>query len=195
MPELRHIAVLIDPAVSTNAESAETGIMVGGVTKDGTTYILEDATIAGTPSEWAEQAVRVAAKHDADVIAVEDNQGGDLLEHVLREAQIHARRRFRIERVRATRSKWHRWGMAATTWEQGRVIHVGTPRQFVQLEHQLLSMTPDLAEKKQKLDRGDAAVWLVLYLSGVKADSRISDALGNRDAWAEIRKQMRRRSR
>lgn len=191
VPELRRVIVVVDPAVSVHDKSDETGIVAAGLGVDGKVYLLADASGRYSPAAWAEQALRLATLHGASEICVEDNQGGDLVEFALREVQSRARSRFRVERVRATKSKAHRWSMAALAWERGGVIHCGSPRGWVKTEHQLLQMTDLGAGSADLLDRGDAACWAVLRLAGARSDARAPRALANASAWAEIAKRLR----
>ncbi len=58
--QLRRIVVAIDPAMSTNEGSDETGIVVAGVDRDGHGYILEDLSGRYAPHEWAAKAVIIS---------------------------------------------------------------------------------------------------------------------------------------
>lgn len=41
--------------------------------------LLEDASVRGTPADWATAAVRAFARHQADLIVGEANNGGDMV--------------------------------------------------------------------------------------------------------------------
>ena len=55
--------------------------------EDGAAYVLEDASIAGAgPERWAQAAADAAARHGADRVIAEANNGGAMVESVLRAA-------------------------------------------------------------------------------------------------------------
>ncbi len=56
-PDLVRIVVAIDPAVTSDEKSDETGIIIAGRGADDRGYILHDATMKGRPAEWARRAV------------------------------------------------------------------------------------------------------------------------------------------
>ncbi|MCG7854034.1 MAG: phage terminase large subunit, partial [Methanosarcinaceae archaeon] len=92
--------VAIDPAVTNNEHSDETGIIVAA--KKGTGMIvLEDLSTKATPNEWARIAISAYYKHDADSIVVEVNNGGDMIKTIL--SQLDPT--IRIKEVRATKGK------------------------------------------------------------------------------------------
>ena len=126
VPDLTRIVVAVDPPVTGKAGSDECGIVVVGVVADGppsdwTAWVLEDATVAGeSPMGWAKAAVAALDRWDADRLVAEVNQGGDLVETVLR--QINPMLPFRP--VRAARGKAARAEPVAALYEQGRVRHL-----------------------------------------------------------------------
>jgi len=157
VPDLAVVAVAIDPAVSANAGSAETGIITGGIT-DGSLaeahgYVLEDNSLSGSPLEWARAAVAAYYRHKADFIVVEVNNGGDLVAANIRTIDPAVR----IVEVRATRGKFTRAEPVASLYEQGRIHHVGY---FAGLEDQLCEWVPG----DKSPDRLDALVWLFTRL-------------------------------
>ena len=56
-PPYFRVVVAIDPAVTSGESSDETGIIVAGATPDGHYYIIEDATMKGSPEAWMRKAV------------------------------------------------------------------------------------------------------------------------------------------
>lgn len=154
-PELSRVVVAIDPAISATAKSDETGINVSGKAgKD--KYVLEDASGTYTPEQWASEAIKQAKKWDADCIVGEKNQGGDMVESVLRSAGWNGR----IKLVTATKGKYVRAEPIYAEYEQGKVFHVGYHNK---LESQMCAFTSDL---KNSPDRVDALVWGLTELSG-----------------------------
>lgn len=154
-PRLSRIVVSIDPAVTSNENSDETGIIVAGIDADGHCYILQDISISTTPMRWAKQSVEAYWLHNADDIVVETNQGGDMISDLIRTVD----KRPRIKQVRATRGKRIRAEPIASLYEQGRVHHVGT---FPELEEQLCTWNPISSDSP---DRLDALVWALTDLT------------------------------
>ena len=153
-PPLRRIVVAIDPAVTSGENSDETGIIVAGVAQNGDAYILDDRTMRASPNDWASAAVAAYHRHKADLIVAEANQGGDLVENVLKAVDP----RVPVHLVRASRGKRTRAEPVAALYEQRRAHHVGF---FPELEDQLCSWVPDVGSSP---DRLDALVWALTDL-------------------------------
>jgi len=81
--DLERIVVAIDPAVSSNENSDETGIMIAGKKGDDY-YILEDTSAKLTPDGWGNKSINAYERWKADCIIGEVNNGGDMIEAVLR---------------------------------------------------------------------------------------------------------------
>ena len=154
-PAMRRIVVAIDPAVTSNADSDETGIIGAGLGEDGHGYILADLSGVMAALEWAKAAVGWYKDNGADRIIAEVNNGGDLVELTIRTVDPYAS----YSAVRATRGKMIRAEPIAALYAQGRVHHVGT---FAALEDQMTSFDP--ATSKKSPDRMDAAVWALTEL-------------------------------
>lgn len=155
-PEMRRIVVAIDPATTANADSDETGIVVGGIADNGHAYILADLSMRGSPDTWARRAVGAYRVQKADRIVYEANQGGDMVAHTLRTVDKDAP----LRAVHASRGKRTRAEPIAALYEQGRVHHVGS---LGQLEDQLCNWMPGSEDSP---DRLDALVWCVTELVG-----------------------------
>ena len=148
-PELVKIVVAIDPAASANIDSDETGIIVCGKDVNGKGYVLEDLSGKYSPNEWAKVATQAFKNWDADCIVAEKNQGGDMVESVLRSQNTIAR----IKLVTATKGKYVRAEPIYSLYEQNKIYHVGS---FPILENQMINFDPD---KGKSPDRVDALVW------------------------------------
>ena len=162
---LSRVVVAIDPAVTSSDDSDETGIIVAGKIDDNL-YVLEDLSGRYTPKTWANIAVKAYFDWHADRIVGEVNNGGDMIEAVLRQVN----ERVAYTAVRASRGKAIRAEPIAALYEQGRGHHCGT---FSALEDQMCSWT---VEADWSPDRMDALVWaateLMLgeeYATGIKA--------------------------
>lgn len=78
--------VAVDPAVSTGENSDLTGISVVARGYDGKVYVLGDHSLKGTPQEWAFTVWAAVYAYRASAIVVENNQGGQMVEHTLQSA-------------------------------------------------------------------------------------------------------------
>jgi phage terminase large subunit-like protein len=157
-PELDRIVIGVDPAVTSTENSAETGIIAAGRGTESPPhfYILGDLSLRGSPDNWAERAVYGYRAHQADRLVGEVNNGGDLVEAVLRTKDLLCA----YKAVHASRGKLTRAEPIAALYEQGRVHHVGT---FGTLEDQMCDFDPTVAQKSP--DRMDALVWALSELS------------------------------
>lgn len=151
-PDLSRVVVSIDPAVTNTEDSDEHGICVAGVDDEKVGYLLEDASISGTPLEWARECVRLYGLYQADAIVAEVNNGGDMIAHTIRSIAPNVN----VIEVRATKGKHVRAEPIAALYEQGRIRHVG---QFAQLENQMTQMTNEGFQGDGSPDRVDALVW------------------------------------
>jgi phage terminase large subunit-like protein len=163
VPEFSRIVVAVDPPVTATKQSDECGIVVVGADtrgdpKDWRAVVLEDASVKGaSPEGWARAALAAMERHGADRLVAEVNQGGDLVEQVVR--TIDPQVAFRA--VHATRSKMLRAEPVAALYEQGRVAHV---RGLGALEDQMCRMTATGWKGSGSPDRLDALVWALTEL-------------------------------
>lgn len=156
LPEMTKIIVSIDPAVTANANSDETGIIVTALGEDERYYVLEDKTGKYSPDEWGRVAIELFYRYNANMIVAEVNNGGDLVERLLRSIE----RNIPYKSVHATRGKMVRAEPISALYEQGKVYHLGT---FPKLEEQMCSFTGD--NRGASPDRLDALVWGLTELS------------------------------
>lgn len=155
-PELERIVIGVDPAVTGNEDSDLTGIVAAGLGEDGRFYILADRSCRASPLEWAKEVVKLYHELEADRVAGEVNNGGDLIESLLREFDPD----ISFIPVRATRGKFIRAEPIAALYEKGKVSHVGI---FRALEEELTGYSPRMAVKSP--DRMDALVWALTELA------------------------------
>jgi phage terminase large subunit-like protein len=154
-PKLTRIVVAIDPAVTSGADSDETGIVVAGLGEDGHGYVLEDLSGRWSPDTWAKKAVGAYRTQKADRIIGEANNGGDLVEVNIRTVDRSAA----FKKVHASRGKRTRAEPVAALYEQGKVHHVGG---FAELEDQMSQWVPGTGVPSP--DRMDALVWALTEL-------------------------------
>lgn len=162
-PEMDRIVVAIDPPVTGHAGSDACGIIVAGVLMDGPplewqAFVLEDASVeAASPMIWAQAAVNALRAHNADRLVAEVNQGGDMVETIIRSIDPLVA----VTNVRASRGKIARAEPVAALYAQGRVAHL---RGLGSLEDEMGQMTVQGFEGRGSPDRVDALVWALTEL-------------------------------
>lgn len=157
-PPLARIVVAVDPPASSSRRADRCGLVVAGIDGDGVGHVLEDATLAGArPQEWAVKATALYRKYEADALVVEVNQGGEMVESVIREVDPGVP----IVSVRATRGKYLRAEPVAALYAQGRVRHAGA---FPALEDEMCTFGLSGLEGGRSPDRLDALVWALTHL-------------------------------
>ena len=164
-PPLLRIIIAIDPAVTSGKNADSTGIIAVGLGEDKQAYVLQDATLQAAPHQWAAKAVALYESLQADLVIGEVNQGGDLVESVLRTIAPHLPYRA----VRANRGKLLRAEPVAALYDQGRVHHVGLP---AALEDEMARFAPGIIEQNSP-DRVDALVWALTELMLKHNDPRL----------------------
>jgi phage terminase large subunit-like protein len=162
-PSLARIVIAIDPAATSGLAADETGIIVGGKDADGHGWVLADLSGRYRPLEWAKTAVAAYYAHHADRVVAEVNNGGEMVESILRVIDPN----LPFAAVHASRGKIPRAEPIAALYEQGRVHHLGV---FPQLEDQMCSLARggnDAGESRRSgfsPDRVDALVWAMTEL-------------------------------
>lgn len=152
--DLERILVAVDPAVSDTERSDEHGVVVVGTDGSGHGYVLEDASLHGSPHQWATRAVAMYDKWEADAVVIEKNQGGDMCRHTLQTI----RKGLPIIEVHATRGKHVRAEPISALYSVNRISHVGS---FPELEDQLCLFTSSGWEgsSDKSPDRAEALIW------------------------------------
>lgn len=158
VPELDRVVVALDPAVTAGSSADACGIVVVGAQLQGPpeqwrAYVLADRTVQGVgPAGWAQAAIDAMDEFGAERLVAEVNQGGQLVEEVVRQLDPLVPYRG----VRASRGKVARAEPVAALYEQGRVNHVTG---LTALEEQMSQMTARGFEGQGSPDRVDALVW------------------------------------
>lgn len=166
VPDLVRVVVALDPAVTSNAESDMTGIVVAGVDVNGYGYILGDYTDKLSPQGWALKAIELYHQYEADRIVAEVNQGGDMVKQTIRGED----ETVPYKAVRASRGKYARAEPISALYERGLVKHVQDPddgANLNELETQMRTWEP--LGSIGSPDRLDAMVWALteLMMNGV----------------------------
>jgi phage terminase large subunit-like protein len=138
----------VDPSVAENPKD-ECGIVVVGSTAEHDLYkrqawVLEDASIHGSPTVWAEQVVKMARKWGCPVIA-EVNQGGALVRNAINTIDPT----IKVLEVHSKYGKALRAEPITLAYEQTRVHHVGV---ISDLEAQMVSWVPGEGKSPDRVD-------------------------------------------
>jgi phage terminase large subunit-like protein len=164
-PVYERVVVGLDPTCSRGGDAC--GIVAVG-RRGETAWVLADRSMRGlSPQKWAERAMETARLFGAVRIVGEVNQGGDMVEAVLKAAGCGAEGdSIGFTAVRASRGKAARAEPVAALYEQGRVRHAGA---FAALEEELMELGAEEAESgggeaAGHWDRADALVWAVTDL-------------------------------
>lgn len=163
VPFLDRIVVAVDPPASGKTSADACGIVVAGIQtadqpQDWRGWVLADRSVQGaSPAQWAKIVAETAREFEADRVVAEVNQGGDMVETVLRQQDPMMAYRG----VHATRGKAVRAEPVAALYEQGRVFHAPD---LAVLEAQMCEMTLTGFEGKGSPDRVDALVWAITDL-------------------------------
>jgi len=166
VPGYARMVVAVDPPVSAHGD--ECGIVVAGLGSDGIARVLADCSVSrAAPDQWAAAVNAAATEWSADRVVAEANQGGAMVESVLRAANAA----LPVKLVHASRGKVARAEPVAALYAAGRVRHCSAhPR----LEDQMCGLmtggeyvrpnTGAGAKAASSPDRADALVWALTEL-------------------------------
>jgi phage terminase large subunit-like protein len=138
----------VDPSVAENPRD-ECGIVVVASTGERDLYkrqswVLEDASVLGSPEVWANKVVAMARKWGCPVIA-EVNQGGALVRNAINAIDPT----IKVLEVHSKYGKQLRAEPVTLAYEQGRVHHIGY---LADLESQMLSWIPGEGKSPDRVD-------------------------------------------
>jgi phage terminase large subunit-like protein len=156
VPPLVRVVIGVDPPAGPGG----CGIVAAGLDGAGVGHVLADASVQGTtPEGWAAAVAAAFERHGADRVVVETNNGGDMVESVLRAASVN----LPVKQVRASRGKAARAEPVSALYAGGRVRHAG---RFPQLEDELcgLILGGGYVGPGTSPDRADALVWALTEL-------------------------------
>ena len=138
----------VDPSVAENPRD-ECGIVVVASTSERDLYrrqswVLEDASVLGSPTVWAERVVAMARKWGCPVVA-EVNQGGALVRNAIQTIDPT----IQVLEVHSKYGKALRAEPITLAYEQGRVHHIGF---IAELESQMTSWIPGEGKSPDRVD-------------------------------------------
>ena len=168
-PPLRRIVVGVDPPASAHGDAC--GIVVCGVDAEGIGWVLADASAAGlSPEGWARAVARAAEAWGAHRVVAEKNNGGAMVESVLRGAAAQ----LPVRLVHASEGKAARAEPVAALFERGKARLAGA---FPALEDEMCGITigGGYEGPGRSPDRADAMVWALteLMLGAQRAEPRL----------------------
>ena len=156
-PELSRIVIAVDPPASSGPRSDACGIVAAGRLGD-EAYVLADASLTrATPQAWAEVALALYRRLEADTLVVEVNQGGEMATAVLNQCDPAVP----VVPVRASRGKYLRAEPVSLLYARGLVHHVGS---LPALEDEMCDFGPGGLSSGASPDRLDALVWALTHL-------------------------------
>lgn len=159
-PQTRRVVLGVDPPAGAGAASDACGIVAVALGEDEAAYVIEDASVQGlSPEGWARAVAGAAARNRVDRVIAEANNGGAMVEHVLRAADAM----LPIRLVHASHGKVARAEPVAALYEAGRAHHAGA---FPELEDELAGLVAGggYAGPGRSPDRADALVWAMTEL-------------------------------
>ena len=149
--DILRTVIAVDPAVTAEKDSDETGIVAASRGIDDHGYILDDKSGIYKPHGWAKRVAAMFYRWKADAVVAEVNNGGDLVESNIKAID----KRIKVIKVHASRGKVTRAEPVAAMDERGELHHVG---EFAKMEDQMCTWDPS---KKKSPDRIDARVWAI----------------------------------
>lgn len=149
---IEKVIVSVDPAITSTAEGAETGIVVVGKDAEDNGYLLADHSGHYTPAGWGQKAIDLYKMYRANYIVAEVNNGGDMVISTIKNID----KSVKTKKVVATRGKRTRAEPVSMLYEQGRVWHIGPKGKYAKLEEQQVDFNPEDGDSP---DRVDALVW------------------------------------
>jgi phage terminase large subunit-like protein len=158
------IVVGVDPPAGAGEGSDACGIVVAG-SKGEDLFVLEDASVRGlSPEGWANRVAAAAARWDTSLVVAEANNGGAMVESVLKAADLG----LKVRLVHATKGKCARAEPIAIKFERGKAWLAGV---FPELEAELGGLVAGggYDGPGRSPDRADAMVWAMTVLSETRS--------------------------
>jgi phage terminase large subunit-like protein len=155
--EFGRIVVGVDPPGSSEGTC---GIVVCGVDGDGVGWVLADMSLGGvSPEGWARRVAAAAEAWGAHRVVAEKNNGGAMVESVLRGASVN----LPVKLVSASEGKSARAEPVAALFEGGKARIAGA---FPELEDEMCGMLTGGGYEGpgRSSDRADAMVWAMTEL-------------------------------
>ena len=157
---IKRTVIAIDPPASKSGDEA--GIIGVHEGFDGYYYVFSDRSGNYTPGQWGQIAANEFKAHGANCYVAEKNQGGEMVEYVLRQYDPVNR----IKLVHANKGKALRAEPVVSLYERRKVLHLpGLNR----LENEMLTWIPGQGDSPNRLDA------LVYGLSELGLDNNVEN--------------------
>lgn len=161
LPKFYKTVIAIDPAISTNINSDETGIIIAGSDLQKNIYVIEDLSTKNPPNIWMEMIIKKYIAHNIDTIVIEGNQGGNLYKTIIESINPKVRHKT----IRAILNKEKRYEYVAWFYQNHKIFH---KTEFFDLEKQLLNFCYDIKHD----DRVDALFYAIHTIENSIKDSQ-----------------------
>jgi phage terminase large subunit-like protein len=159
------VVIGVDPPAGVGEGCDECGIVVAG-SRDNALFVLADESVQGlSPEGWSNRVAAAAARWNTTLVVAEANNGGAMVESVLKAADSG----LRVRLVHASRGKSARAEPVALKFERGRAFVAGS---FPELEAQLCGLVAgdgDYQGPGRSPDRADAMVWALTVLGETRS--------------------------
>ena len=163
-PACERIVVGVDPPAGVGPGCDACGIVVCG-RRGEELYVVADETVEGlSPEGWANRVSAAAARWGASIVVAEANNGGAMVESVLKAAGCPVK----VKLVHASKGKVARAEPVALRFEAGKAHLAGS---FPKLEDQMAGMIAGGAYEGpgRSPDRADAMVWAMTELGETRS--------------------------
>ncbi len=159
VPDLIRVVTGVDPPGTSKESGAEAGIVAGGIDNRNPPhlYVLKDASLQGTPPEWAKAVVDTHKEVKGDRVVAEENYGGEMVKFTIKGVD----NKIPYKSVHASRGKAVRAEPVSVATEEGLIHFVG---HFTDLEDELCGWVPGVGLSPNRLD---ALVWIATELGVV----------------------------
>ncbi len=160
LADFQRIVVAVDPSGAQSKfdiKSDEIGIVAVGKRHSNVATVLEDATLRGSPKDWAKRAVATYKRWHADAIVAESNYGGEMVRSTIQTVDPNVP----VILVTASRGKVVRAEPVSALCEGGKLEFAG---QFPEMEEQLSLFNRQGYQGDRSPDRGDSMIWGVTSL-------------------------------
>lgn len=150
----------VDPAVTNNPNSDETGIVVASRDEFGQAIVYEDLSGKFRTKVWAQRVVNAYHKYNANWVICEVNQGGDLVVDAIKDIDSSVK----VKAIHASNGKFARAEPVSAIYEcdEGQVPKVCHVKYLPELESEMTEWVPH--NSKRSPNRIDALVYAVTHL-------------------------------
>ena len=151
-PELPLTVIGVDVGAKAKVKSNETGIIAAGRDREMNGYVLADRSGVYPPHGWATEIIRLFYEVAADLVVVEDNQGGWMIAETIWGID----RGIPIVEIPSTLSKFGSAVPISSFYTQALIHHVGY---FPELEAQMCALTTrDVGAEDDRVDASRIAL-------------------------------------